>query len=114
MSFIKIFFASFLALLIFTLIVFFIGMWLIGSALQPTKPDIGSKAVLVLDLSKNYQEQAKENPIGSITSDPSNDVPGLYDVVRMLHYAKTDSAIKGIYIKASDNANGFGVQRRIS
>ena len=107
-SFIKIFFASFLALLVFCLISFFIGIWLIGSALQPSKPDIGSKAVLVLDLSKNYQEQEKENPIGSLTSDPSNDIPGLYDVVRMLHYAKTDSAIKGIYIKAGDNANGFG------
>jgi len=107
-SFIKIFFASFLALLIFSAIIFFIALWLIGSALQPSKPDIGSKAVLVLDLNKEYREQEKENPIGSITSDPSNDIPGLYDVVRMLHYAKTDSAIKGIYIKAGDNANGFG------
>src|SRR6476660_1194561 len=98
MSFIKIFFASILALLIFSPVVFFIGFWLIGSALQPSKPDIDSKAVLVLDLSKNYQEQEKENPIGSLTSDPSDDVPGLYDVVRMLHYAKTDSAIKGVYV----------------
>ena len=39
--------------------------------------------------------------------DPSNDVPGLYDVVRMLHYAKTDSAIKGLYIKAGNNEDGF-------
>jgi protease-4 len=107
-SFIKIFFASFLALLIFSGIVFLIGMWLIGSALQPSKPDLGAKGVLVIDLSKDYREQGKENPIGSLISDPSNDVPGLYDVVRMLHYAKTDSTIKGIYIKASDNANGFG------
>ncbi len=107
-SFIKIFFASFIALLIFSLIVFFIGMWLIGSAFEASKPDIGSKAVLVLDLSKDFKEQGKENPVGSLTGDPSEDVPGLYDVVRMLHFAKTDSTIKGIYIKASDNANGFG------
>jgi protease-4 len=106
-SFIKIFFASFLALLIFCIIIFFIGLWIVGSALQPSKPDIGSKAVLVLDLSKEYREQEKENPIASVTSDPSNNIPGLYDLVRMLHYAKTDSAIKGIYIKASDNGNGF-------
>src|SRR5581483_10031674 len=106
-SFLKIFFASFIALVVFSVIVFIIGIWLISSALQPSKPDIGSKGVLVLDLTKDYPEQAKTNPLSALSSDPSDDVPGLYDVIRMLHYAKTDSTIKGLYIKAGNNDNGF-------
>ncbi|MGI8951319.1 MAG: signal peptide peptidase SppA [Chitinophagaceae bacterium] len=107
-SFIKIFFASFLALVIFSVIAFFILALIVGSAIQPSKPDIGSKAVLVLDLSTDFKEQAQSNPLSSISGDPSSDQPGLYDIVRMIHYAKSDSSIKGIYIKADDNANGFG------
>jgi hypothetical protein len=45
-------------------------------ALTPSKPDLGSKGVLVLDLSKDFPEQAKENPISSLAADPSNDMPG--------------------------------------
>jgi len=106
-TFFKIFFASFVALIVFSIIVFLVGLWLISSALTPSKPDIGSKAVLVLDLSKDFPEQAKQNPISSLSGDPTNNVPGLYDVMRMLHYAKTDSSIRGLYIKAANNANGF-------
>jgi protease-4 len=39
--------------------------------------------------------------------------PGVYDVVRMIRYAKTDSAIKGIYIKANSNGNGLGTSEEI-
>lgn len=106
-TFLKIFLASFIALVVFSLIVFLIGIWLISSALQPSKPALGAKGVLVLDLTKDYPEQAKDNFISSLSSDPSNDIPGLYDVIRMLHYAKSDSTIKGLYIKGGDNANGF-------
>lgn len=106
-SFLKIFFASFIALVVFSVIVLVIGIWLISSALQPSKPDLGSKGVLVLDLTKDYPEQAKTNPLSALSSDPSDDVPGLYDVIRMLHYAKTDTTIKGLYIKAGNNENGF-------
>jgi protease-4 len=106
-TFLKIFFASFVALVVFSVIVFLIGLWIISSALTPSKPHIGSKGVLVLDLSKSFPEQAKQNPISALSGDPTNNVPGLYDVVRMLHYAKTDSSIRGLYIKAGDNQNGF-------
>ena len=106
-SFFKIFFASLLALFIFSVIVVLIGLWFIGSAMQPVKPTVGSKGLLVLDLGKQYKEQAQQNPLNDLFGDASGDVPGLYDVIRMIHYAKKDSAIKGIYIKAGDNDNGF-------
>ena len=106
-SFLKTFFASFLALIIFSVLVVIIGFWILSSVLQPDKPTIGSKAILVLDLTKTYDEQEKNNPIASLTGDETANNPGLYDVVRMLHYAKSDSSIKGLYIKGGYNANGF-------
>ena len=39
--------------------------------------------------------------------------PGVYDVIRMIRYAKTDSAVKGIYIKANSNGNGLGTTEEI-
>jgi protease-4 len=106
-SFLKTFFASFLALIIFSVLAIIIGFWILSSVLQPDKPSIGSNAVLVLDLNKTYDEQEKDNPIASLIGDETNNNPGLYDIVRMLHYAKSDSSIKGLYIKGGNNANGF-------
>ena len=109
----KLFFASFLALIIFSIIALVIGVWIIGAALQPSKPDLGSKGVLVLDLSTTYNEQAKDNPLASITGDASDNAPGLYDIIRMLHYAKTDTTIKAVYIKAGYNANGYAASEEL-
>ncbi|WP_315816631.1 hypothetical protein [Paraflavitalea speifideaquila] len=36
------------------------------------------------------------------------DIPALYDVIRLIRYAKTDTSVKGIYIKCDGNNNGFG------
>lgn len=112
-SFMKLFFASFLAMIIFTIIVLVIGIAVIGFALQPTKPDLGSKGVLVLDLSSGFNEQAKDNPLASITGDASDNAPGLYDIIRMLHYAKTDTTIKAVYLKAGYNANGYAASEEL-
>lgn len=111
-SFFKIFFASFIALIVFSVIVIIILSLVIGSALNPSKPEVGGKAVLVLDLSKQYFEQSKEDPLSYIT-DKSPSVPGLYDVVRILEYAKSDTAVKGLYIKAASNSNGFGTSEEL-
>ncbi|MBN9299918.1 MAG: signal peptide peptidase SppA [Filimonas sp.] len=111
-AFLKIFFASFLALAIFSFISVIIAVWIIGKAAQPEKPDIGSNGVLVLDLTVNFKEQGQDNPIASVLSDAS-ETPGLHEVVRVIEYAKKDSAIKGIYIKASGNSNGFAASEEL-
>lgn len=112
-NFFKIFFASLLALIIFTLIGFFVLIGIIASASSADKPEINSNAVLVLDLTKQYKEQKEENPLSVFTSNSDNDIPGLYDVVRMIDYAKTDKSVKGIYIKCDDNDNGFAVSEEL-
>lgn len=112
-SFFKIFFASFLALVIFTLLGFFILLAIVAGLTSDNKPVIGGKGVLVVDLTKEYKEQKNDNPINTLRGNADDNVPGLYDVVRMIAYAKKDSSIKGIYIKSDDNANGFAASEEL-
>ena len=112
-GFFKSFFAALLALLVFSVIVVIILVGVAGNLLSPAKPEVGAKAVLVLDLSQTFREQAQDNPLSDLGSDDEYDVPGLYDVVRLLHYAKTDSAVKGIYIKCNNDPNGFATNEEI-
>lgn len=106
-SFFKIFFASFTALIVFSVFCFILGLAIIGILIAPDKPVIKSNSVLVLDLSKSFHEQEYMDPMQLFTSRDAGSTPGLYDVVRMLEHATSDSAIKLLYIKASNNANGF-------
>ena len=55
------FFASFLALVIFTLVGFFIMIVWISAMASSDKVHVGSKAVLVVDLSVPYQEQMPQS-----------------------------------------------------
>lgn len=112
-SFFKIFLATLLALVVFIILSCLVIVGIIASATSSSKPDIGSKGVLVLDLSNTFNEQSQKNTLGSLTGDASADVPGLYDVVRMLHYAKSDSSIKGLFIKAEDNPNGYATSEEL-
>ena len=59
-SFFKIFFATLLALVVFTVIGVFVFGWFINNATTPNKPIVTIKTVLVIDLSKPLTEQRKE------------------------------------------------------
>ena len=112
-SFFKMFFASLLALLIFTLIVFFIIVaWVAGLASKEA-PRIASKSVLVIDLSQNFKEQEVESPLSTFSGNDEMDIPGLYDVVRLIHKARDDKNFKGIYVIANINSNGFASSEEI-
>ncbi len=111
-SFLKIFFASLLALVVFTVLGGLVIVYIAGKVTAPEKPNIGSNAVLVLDLSTNFHEQSEENPLSSVLSntEPS---PGLNDMIRIIRYAATDTAVKGLYIKAGYNNNGFAASEEL-
>ena len=106
-SFFKTFFASLLALIIFSLLGVLIVIGFIASATSSDKPVVGNYAVLVLDLSNQFKEQSQDNPINSLINKSDNDIPALYDMVRMIHHAKSDSSVRGIYILCGNNVNGF-------
>lgn len=106
-SFFKIFFASLAALFLFMVMVFFMALGFLSGLATPEKEKTGAKAVLVLDLSQPFQEIKVENPLASLGGKEQYSIPALYDVVRLIREAKSDSAVKGIYIKSGINVNGF-------
>ena len=112
-SFFKIFFASLLALIVFSLISLFLMFGLISGLTSKDKAQIGSKGVVVIDLSTYYPEVGVKNPLPSFGGEERYDVPSLYDVVRLINKAKSDSAVKGIYIRSGYNSNGFGASEEI-
>lgn len=105
-SFLKIFLASLVALIVFTIAAFFILAGIAGSLASSEKPAVGNKAILVVDLADEYQEITEEDPFSELSS--GNDgKPALYDLIRLIRHAKSDSAVKGIYLRCGSNANGF-------
>src|SRR5277367_4684891 len=112
-GFFKTFFASLLALIVFVgcFILFFLIV--IGTVFSPSRPSVGDKAVLVIDLGQEYREQAQSNPLADLGSEDEYDIPGVYDLVRIIRRAKRDSAIKGIYLKCNNDLNGFATSEEI-
>jgi len=112
-GFFKTFFAALLALVAFSIVILFVVFTFIAGILSPAKPTIGGKAVLVVDLGRSYKEQMVDNPLSDLGGDDEYDVPGLYDVVRLIRHAKTDTAIKGIYLKCNNDPNGFATNEEL-
>jgi protease-4 len=110
-SFFKIFFASLLALVVFAVIVFFFAAGFISGISSRPGEETGSNAVLLVDLGETFAEKQIPDVLGGFSG--NYNTPGVYDVLRMIHYAKTDSAVKGIYVKASSNGNGLGTTEEI-
>src|SRR5215213_3946799 len=104
-SFFKMFFASFLALIVFMVLGFFILFAFASALASRNEPDIPNKSVLVLNLGQMYHERMQTSLLAAISSE--GEVPGLFDVIRLIHMAKTDNQVAGIYIEADNNANGF-------
>jgi protease-4 len=98
---------------IFGLVVILFFVMIVGGLTSKSKPKIESQSVLVLNLSQDYKEQSKDNFLSVLSSDDEEDVPGVYDVVRLLHKAKTDKNISGVYIIANTSPNGFAASNEI-
>ncbi len=108
-GFLKIFFACFLALIIFCVVGVLLLLGIAAASTAESKPDIGKDGVLVLDLSKYYKEQSQENFSFNIGGGmgSKNDVPGLSEVVNAIEYAKADANINMLYIKSDNSVNGM-------
>ena len=111
-SFLRSFLAALSALIIFSIVIILIFSAIVGGIFSASKPDVGAKAVLFLDLNQSFQEKMQDNPLRNLSNDEYN-LPGVYDVVRIIHFAKQDSSIKGIYLKCNNNANGFATSEEI-
>ncbi len=112
-AFFKTFAAAFLALVVFGLICFLFMVLFIGGLTKKGRPYVPAQSVLVLNLSQHFKEQYQENFFSLVQDDGDEQIPGLYDVVRLLHKAKDDKKIRGIYILANTNANGFAASQEM-
>lgn len=112
-GFFKMFFASFLALVIFCIIGFFIFLALIAGLAKSDKPVVEKNSVLVVNLGQPYEEQQIESPLASFSSNDALSIPGVYDVVRLIHKAGKDDKIKGIYLMSGISPNGFATSEEI-
>lgn len=112
-GFFKIVLATLFALILFTVIGVFIFIGLISSASTADKPIVGSRAVLVLNLEKEFKEQHEDNLFASLMDETDEDVPSLYEIIRLIDYARADSAVKGIYVQCATNANGYAASEEI-
>jgi protease-4 len=111
-NFLKIFFASLLALIVFAIVAVFFLVSLIGGMASKDRPVVAAKSVLTIDLGQEYHEQVKKDPL-AILSNGDREVPGLYDVVRLIRQARNDKNIAGIYIIANGNPNGFAASEEL-
>lgn len=112
-SFLKFFFASFLALIVFSVIGFFFVLMIAVRMTSDKKVVVGSNAVLVIDLSDHYAEQRVQTPLRALTGEGADSDPGLYDAVRLIRQAATDDNVKGIYLKADGSGNGHASSEEI-
>ena len=112
-SFFKSFFASLLALFTFTVLGFFIIIGIIASVSSDEKKSISDNSVLVIDASEAFLEQSKNDPFSELMNKKNGKTPSLSELVGLINYATTDSAIKGIYIKCTENPNGYAASEEM-
>jgi protease IV len=112
-GFFKTFFASLLALIVFCLLGILFAVIVVGGFTKKPKPRLMAKTVLVLDLNQHFKEQVQTDPLALFSTGETGDVPGLYDLVRIIRKASADKNVSGIFLKANNNLNGFGASAEI-
>ena len=89
-SFFKIFLASFLALVVFAVVFFFFTVGYVSSMISSigsaASVSTGANAVLMLDLSVPYGEKTSPDALAGLSG--RLDIPGVFDVIRMIRFAK--------------------------
>ncbi len=112
-SFFAYFLAALLALFVFAGLTVLVTLAVAGTLLSRDLATVPSRSVLVVDLSRNFRDLKATNPLLELTGDTESDIPSLPDLLRVIHHAAGDSAIKGIYLVANDNNNGFASSEEI-
>jgi len=112
-GFFKIVFATLLAMVLFTVIGIFVLIGIISSAASSDKPTVGSKAVLVLNLDRPFNEQHQEDPFATFFNNNEDDLPSLFETIQLINHAKTDTSVKCLYIQCANNSNGFAASEEL-
>lgn len=108
MSFLKSFFASFLALVVFSIISVVLFFLLLGAMAAQDEVVVLNNSVLHLNLDVQITEQEIENPFGDlpVLGNEINNI-GLLQFRDVIAHAKNDPKIKGIYLNVTYPVAGF-------
>lgn len=109
-SFFKIFFATLLALVIFSFLIFLLLAGVAGSLASKEGAEIEAASVLSIDLAKLYPDRSNPEFFASLQEGSQ---PTLFEVVRLIQHAKTDDNISGLYINMDGNANGYAASNEL-
>lgn len=113
-SFLRIFFATFLALILFALVLAFIVSVILNNAInvQPSV-SVPNGSVLVFDLGNPIREQNNISPLNTLLRGGNASIPGLYELTSSIRRAAVDGRVRGIYLKADEDPNGFATSEAL-
>ena len=112
-SFFKTFFASLLALIIFSVIGLFVLVGIASGLSKEEEKTVSPNSVLVIDIAETFPEQTKSDAVTEILNKKKGKLPSLSELIALIHHAKTDSSIHGIYLKCQQNPNGYAATEEI-
>ncbi len=112
-SFLKFFLASLAALVVFFGLALLVLFGIAGSLVSRDISVVPSRSVLVVDLSRHFRDLKEENLLLELSGDEEDDVPSLAQLIRVIEHARGDSSIRGIYLVANENRNGFAASEEI-
>ncbi|MBL7704222.1 MAG: signal peptide peptidase SppA [Taibaiella sp.] len=116
-DFFKYFFASLLAIIVSGILLAIISFGIMGalvsSATSQQMAVIKENSILEIDLSRQITEIPQANILSAITGGSNGSSVGLFEVIRSIEAAKSDDNIKGIYLKAAGNANGWATSQQL-
>ena len=107
------FLAAFVALIVFCGFLYLFISVAVSGLMADDTVEVPAKSVLYIDLAKNFRDKKQVNPLLEFTGNVEDEIPSLYELTRMIRHAKTDSSIKGIYLKANSNANSYASSEEI-
>lgn len=116
-DFFKYFLASLLAIIVSSILLAIISFGIMGaivsSATSQQMAVIKENSILEIDLAKQITEIPQANILSAITGGSNGSSVGLFEVIRSIEAAKSDNNIKGIYLKAGGNANGWATSQQL-
>jgi protease-4 len=112
-QFFKTFFASLLALFIFSVLGIVIIASIAAGFSNEEQKITAANSVLVIDIAEDFEEQTKSDAFSEILRQKKGKSPSLTQLIGLIQHAKKDTAIKGIYIKCGQNPNGYASSEEI-
>lgn len=114
MGFWKSFFATILALIVFSVLSFFVLIGIIGALSSEQEVVVAENSVLRLNLDAQIMEQQVDNPFEGLPVLGTEVASvGLIELKDAIRHAKDDSKIKGIYLTVSYPMTGFATLEEI-